>query len=285
MRYAIESLLAAVRRHPRLALATMALIAAIAAIAAASVARYASVTSRAPAAEEQGTRNPAGDGEEDGGDGDGSAVGPTEAQAAAEKAYGDDERALLDLLASRTWTSGAGARAEFTAAGTVSVDGGKASAIALADVARTTVAEDEPSWAAAVLLRDGGVSVLSVQTTADQQGRQTALLTAPALLGDATFEGREHASKLSVEIEDEGSLEGLGVDVSALKKAVAEWARKKAPTATTAVAQRSVDVDYEHREADVRFTLDDAGATRAVAAVSLGDGKVEVEEDTSWSLK
>lgn len=219
MRYAIESLLAAVRRHPRLALATMALIAAI---AAASVARYASVTSRAPAAEEQGTRNPAGDGEEDGGGGDGSAVGPTEAQAAAEKAYGDDERALLDLLASRTWTSGAGARAEFTAAGTVSVDGGKASAIALADVARTTVAEDEPSWAAAVLLRDGGVSVLSVQTTADQQGRQTALLTAPALLGDATFEGREHASKLSVEIEDEGS---------------------------------------------------------------LGDGKVEVEEDTSWSLK
>lgn len=282
MRYAIESLLAAVRRHPRLALATMALIAAI---AAASVARYASVTSRAPAAEEQGTRNPAGDGEEDGGGGDGSAVGPTEAQAAAEKAYGDDERALLDLLASRTWTSGTGARAEFTAAGTVSVDGGKASAIALADVARTTVAEDEPSWAAAVLLRDGGVSVLSVQTTADQQGRQTALLTAPALLGDATFEGREHASKLSVEIEDEGSLEGLGVDVSALKKAVAEWARKKAPTATTAVAQRSVDVDYEHREADVRFTLDDAGATRAVAAVSLGDGKVEVEEDTSWSLK
>ena len=147
------------------------------------------------------------------------------------------------------------------------------------------MADGEPSWAASLLLPDGSSAVLSIQTTTDQQGRETVLLTSPGLLGDSVFEGTVRPSDVKVEIKDEGSLEGMGVDVDDLEKAVSDWAGKKAPTAETAVAARSVDADFEHREVDVYFTLDDASSTRAVAMCDLKTGKIEVEEDTSWTSR
>lgn len=290
MRVSVEDLVGTVRRHPRAALAAVVLVALV---AAGSCARYVSVTGeRAREAAQEASRPDTGSADGAGasegtaaGAGKGSAARPTAAQEKLEKGYGEDERALADLLAGRVWTAGSGATAEFSADLSLTVDGGEPRALAVADLASTAVADGEPSWAASLLLPDGSSAVLSIQTTTDQQGRETVLLTSPGLLGDSVFEGTVRPSDVKVEIKDEGSLEGMGVDVDDLEKAVSDWAGKKAPTAETAVAARSVDADFEHREVDVYFTLDDASSTRAVAMCDLKTGKIEVEEDTSWTSR
>lgn len=212
---------------------------------------------------------------------------PTEAQAALISSYTDAEREFADALSFFSWATADGQTAVSFNDGVIRArTGGRTASerpFAIAALTGPSISLDTTQASdgtdptiAAVLLEDGSTSIMSVQRIATDQ-MSSMVLTTNAISGDSTA--------LTAYIEPvEISVSGLSDEVDAaigghaaqMEKALRAHVRDNFPTATAAVWDGRVELDFTQGTASLSFSLDDVRSTAVTCSVELATGSTTV---------
>lgn len=191
-------------------------------------------------------------------------------QKAAAGSYDADAAALADMLASYSWVSTSGAALDIReGVASLRTDGNSAAGKPFIITSAEHISDsDGEAWRASVEV-DGKASVLEAGKAA---GTDTWNMTCAALDSGAAFTTAAAHGDPVVDAVPGSFAELIGQEAAdSIKAGVSAFVSEQYPSAATAVAQKTAELDLEHGTATLKWKLDNKAASTVKAVVSLSD--------------